>query len=145
MTVNGATQPPAAGLPGGLKCPTWTAKRRWTHGDTDVATALPLHERTIVKTILYFYCSKCRREKPFSWHYAHCTESGDLVCCASTGLSCAAAAAIAATDVTSSPPVKQSVTAVLAACGSTRSVTGCVCALRNQFHRQTIGRKILLG
>lgn len=34
--------------------------------DTDVATALPLHERTIVKTILYFYCSKCRREKPFS-------------------------------------------------------------------------------
>lgn len=54
--------------------------------DTDVATALPLHERTIVKTILYFYCSKCRREKPFSWHYAHCTESGDLVCCASTGL-----------------------------------------------------------
>ena len=47
--------------------------------------SLPLYQRTISRTVTFFYCSKCGREKPFSWHYAHCTESGDLVCCAATG------------------------------------------------------------
>jgi hypothetical protein len=47
---------------------------------------LPLHQRTVIKTVLCFYCSKCGREKQFSWHYAHCTEVGELVCCVSTGL-----------------------------------------------------------
>lgn len=45
---------------------------------------LPLHQRTISRIVTFFYCSKCGREKQFSWHYAHCTESGDLVCCQST-------------------------------------------------------------
>jgi hypothetical protein len=43
---------------------------------------LPLHHSHVVKSIPYFYCAKCGREKPFSWTYAFCTETGDLLCLA---------------------------------------------------------------
>jgi len=41
---------------------------------------LPLHHRTVWKTVAYFYCAKCGSEGRFSWLYAHCTESGELLC-----------------------------------------------------------------
>jgi hypothetical protein len=43
---------------------------------------LPLHHRavTVVKTVSYFYCSKCGGEERFMWSTAHCTETGELIC-----------------------------------------------------------------
>jgi endogenous inhibitor of DNA gyrase (YacG/DUF329 family) len=45
---------------------------------------LPLHHRQVWKTVAYFYCSKCGREKQFSWFDAFCTQSGELLCLACT-------------------------------------------------------------
>ena len=41
---------------------------------------LLLHERTISRTVTFFYCSKCAREKRFTWQDAYCTEAGELLC-----------------------------------------------------------------
>ena len=52
--------------------------------DTDVATALPLHERTIVKTILYFTAEMPTGENCLALRALHRIRRSGV--CASTGL-----------------------------------------------------------
>jgi predicted nucleic acid-binding Zn ribbon protein len=51
-----------------------------TDKQSTCGTFLPLHHREVWKTVPYFYCSKCGRENQFSWSYAYCTESGEVLC-----------------------------------------------------------------